>query len=136
MDINSLSQQFTGRKFGELVLNHYKNQDLRRIVEALQGTIEELPESARPSVESWIDEIAPLGTDSSFWRRDCGEVFLEICEQARQKLSIYTVQVNDEQLLNMFNIIVLNFAYGAHKHQGTKSFIQKSIGIGFLRRLF
>lgn len=136
MDINSLSQQFTGRKFGELVLNHFKKQDFQTIVAALQGTIEELPQSARPSVESWIDEIAPFGAEASFWQKDCGEVFLEICDRARQKLDSHAVRAIDDQLLSMFNIIVLNFAYGAHKHPGTKAFIQQSIGIGFLRRLF
>ena len=136
MDINSLSQQFTGRKFGELVLHHIKKQDFPTIVAALQGTIEELPQSARASVESWIDEIAPFGADPTFWQKDCGEVFLEICGRARQKLDSHSVRATDDQLLSMFNIIVLNFAYGAHKHPGTKAFIQKSIGIGFLRRLF
>ena len=83
-DVDSLAQQFAGRKFGELVLEHHKKNDFPKIVAALQGTIEELPQNARPSVESWIDEIAPYGKDPSFWQRDCGEVFLEICDLTRQ----------------------------------------------------
>jgi hypothetical protein len=134
--INSLSQQFNGRKFGDLVLHHFKKQDFPTIVAALQGTIEELPQSARPSVESWIEEMAPFGSEPSFWQKDCGEVFLEICGRAHQKLNSHAVRATDDQLLSMFNIIVLNFAYGAHKHPRTKAFIQQSIGKGFLRRLF
>lgn len=136
MDINSLSQQFTGRKFGDLVLHHIKKQDEPTIVAAMQGTIEELPQSARASVESWIDENTAFGADPSFWQKDCGELFLEICGRARQKLDSHSVRATDDQLLSMFNIIVLNFAYGARKDPGTKAFIQQSIGIGFLRRLF
>jgi len=136
MDINSLAQQFTGRKFGELVLHHYKKQNLRQIMLAMQGTINELPQSARSSIESWIDEVVPLGADASFWQRDCGEVLLEICGSARQKLANYGVRATDDQLLSMFNIIVLNFAYSAHKHATNRAFIKRSTGSGFFRRLF
>lgn len=42
----------------------------------------------------------------------------------------------DDKLFSMFQIIVLNFAYGAHKHPQSEAFIQQSVGIGFMRRLF
>lgn len=136
MDLTSFSQQLAGRKFGELVIHHYKKQDYSTIVAALKGTIQELPEKAQQCVESWIDEIAPYGKDPSFWQRDCGELFIEICNLARQKIATYMVNVTDDHLFSMFQIIVLNFAYGAHKHPQSKAFIQKSIGVGFLRRMF
>lgn len=135
MDINSLSQQFTGRKFGELVLYHYNKQEFETIITALLGTIEELPESVIPHVDSWIDEINSFGAEPSFWKKDCGEVFIDICNRARQKLQSLSVCATEDQIFNMFNIIVLNFAYNAHKSPETKAFIQQSIGIGFLRRL-
>ena len=136
MDINSLARQFTGRKFGELVLEHHRKMDLATNAAALQGAIEELPHSVKPHAESWIDEIAPRGVDPSFWRKDCGTVLLEICDTARRKLASDAIRATDDQLLAMFQIIVLNFAYGAHKHPQSKAFIQQSVGMGFLRRLF
>jgi hypothetical protein len=137
MNLVSLGQQFKGRKFGELVLRHVKAQDLQTVIAAFRGTIEKLPNGAAPEVESWIDEIAPLGKNPTFWQRDCGEALLEICGRARKKLAgCGVVSATDEDLLSMFQIIVLNFAYGAHKDSGSKAFIQKSIGIGFLRRAF
>lgn len=134
-NVVSLGQQFKGRKFGELVLHHVKAQSLHTVVAALKGTIAKLPSKAAAEVESWIDEIAWLGKNPTFWQRDCGEAFLEICGRARNKLAACGItSPTDEDLLSMFQIIVLNFAYGAHRHAGSKAFIQKSIGIGFLRR--
>jgi hypothetical protein len=136
VDINSFSHQLAGKKFGELVLHHYKKQNYTEIVAALMGTIQELPESARSCAESWIDEIAPFGKNPSFWQRDCDEIFLEICNRARQKLATYSIDASDDILFKMFQIIVLNFGYTAHKHPQSKAFIQQSIGMGFLKRVF
>jgi hypothetical protein len=137
MNLDILGQQFKGRKFGELVLHHVDAQDYQTVVKAMLSTIEKLPKGVTPEVEAWIDEIAPLGASSTFWRRDCGEAFLEIRGQARQKLARCGVaSPTDDDLLWMFQIIVLNFAYGAFKHPPSKAFIRKSIGVGFLRRLF
>ena len=37
MDLGELQKQFTGRKFGELVLHHRKKQGLQTMVAALVG---------------------------------------------------------------------------------------------------
>ena len=137
MDFDSLSQQFKGRKFGELVLHHVKAQDLQTVVNAIVGTSERLPNGAAQRAESWIDEIAPMGKNATFWQRDCGKALQEICQRASETLTRCGVaSPTDVDLFSMFQIIVLNFAYGAHKDLGSKAFIQKSIGIGFLRRAF
>jgi len=135
MDLEQLQQQFAGAKFGKLVLHHHRKQNLKTTVAAMMATIAELPESAKPSVESWIDEIAIYGKDENFWRRDCGEVFYEICEKARCKLEKLGVTPTDEDVFSMFQVVLLNFAYGLHQHPQSKAFVQKAIGIGFLRRV-
>jgi hypothetical protein len=137
LNLGVLEQQFKGRTFGELILHHVVEQDYETVVKGMFATIAKLPSEMAPAVESWIDAVAPLGKDPAFWQRDCGAVFREICLRGRQKLADCGVsRASDEDVLWMFQIIVLNFAYGAHKHAGTKAFIQKSIGFGFLRRLF
>ena len=136
MDIQALAEQFRGRRFGELILHHHKKQDLPTIIAALQGTLADLPDQARARSEQWIDEIAPLGAREEFWQRDCGEAFLDICQRARSFLEALGTRPTNDDLFNMFQIITLNFAYGAHQHPQSKAFIQKAIGIGFLGRLF
>ena len=43
MDLKNLQEQFKGRKFGELVLHHLRNQSGSDRVKPLQWTIKKLP---------------------------------------------------------------------------------------------
>jgi hypothetical protein len=126
MDSNSLAQQLAGRSFGEFVLLQLESKDLPAIVVDMQEAKEELPKYIRLHVESWIDEVKPLGNDPSFWQKDCGDTFFKICDKARRKFNNNTVEITDENLTSMFYIIVLNFAYNAHKDADFKKFIHNS----------
>jgi len=136
MDLGQLTDQFRGRRFGELVLHHVRKMALADTLAGLKGTSDQLPVDAVAELERWIDEIAPMGGREAFWQRDCGDVFQEVCERARRRLGALGVSGSDEDVFNMFQMIVLNFAYGAHRHPQSKAFIQKALGIGFFRRLF
>ena len=134
MNLKELQDQFRGRKFGELVLHHYRKTDFQTIVVSLQGTIEKLPKEAQRITESWFDEIGSQGTDERFWQRDCGDALITITNAARRKLQAEGIKSSDDDLFNMFQIIVLNFVYGAYQYPESRFFIQKAIGIDCLRR--
>lgn len=136
MNLQELSAQYAGRKFGELVLHHFKRMNQETLVPALAGTIRTLPPAARPLAEDWIDEITTFGTEPSFWQSDAGQTFALICSAAKDRLADAGITASDDDIFNMFQIILLNFVYGLHKHPQSKAFIQQSIGIGFLRRIF
>jgi hypothetical protein len=131
-----LAQGFRGRRFGELVLYHVKRESLSQIVAALMHTISLLPQQLQRVSEEWIDTNNHLGLNEQFWQSDCGEVCLSILERAKQHSSRNGVQADNDTLLNLFQIVVLSFAYTAHREPSSKAFIQKAIGIGFLRRFF
>lgn len=136
MDLDELAKQYQGRKFGEIVLQQCKAQNLPTTMAAIRGLTEELPPSAHISIESWIDKIMPLGAYGSFWEQDCGEVFLGVCDEARTHLTNIGVNPTNDNIFNMFLIIVLSFAYTAHISPPSKAVIQKAIGVGFLGKLF
>lgn len=136
MDLSALRNQFAGRRFGELVLHHRKQTDLQTTVEALQGVIAELPASARPLVETWIDEMSTDVRSEAFWKQDCAGAFATITEAAGERLRSAGVNPSTDDVFNMFQIIVLNFAYSTHQHPQSKAFIQKALGVGFLGRIF
>ena len=136
MDLSALAEQFAGRKFGELVLNQCRQNNLQGTIAALQGTIEELPSAARPCVEGWIDKLNPSALNPAFWSEDCGAVFQDICTLARAELRPLIQNPTDENVFRMFQIILLNFAYAIHRDPQSKAMVQKSIGAGFFGRLF
>ena len=96
---------------------------------AIQGVQKQLPVHGQAAVESWIDETAPLGKDASFWRRDAGDVFHELCDLAREKLARVGVRASAEDVFNMFLIVILSFSYNAHVHpQSKRSFRSRLVG--------
>ncbi len=136
MDLKSLAKQFEGRKFGELILYHYKNQKFKTTISALIEIRAEILKNPGFNLEEWLDENCIQGINSLFWSRDCGEVLNEILEKAQIKLKNLNIKPTEDLLFNLFQIIILNFVYGIFKHPPSKAFIQKSIGFRFFRRLF
>ena len=55
---------------------------------------------------------------------------------AEKELKDKGVQLSEENLFDVFNIIVMNFAYSSHKDPRMKKFIKSSIGKGLLGRMF
>jgi hypothetical protein len=72
-----------------------------------------LPEEARGLVEGFIDRWNLRAHDRAFWQTDTALVFDEITEEAKNVLSRIGLHTDDEMLFNMFNIIVLSYAYSA-----------------------
>jgi len=127
MDIGQFQQQFRGRKFGELILHHRKVTDMQTTLKALHGTMQELPDGAQPLMESWFDEMNLNVRSEQFWQQDCGDAFVKITNTAEAKLRAVGVQPTTDDLFNMFQVTVLNFAYSTHRHPQSKAFIQKAL---------
>lgn len=73
-----------------------------------------LPEQARGLVEGFIDRWNLRAYDKDFWKMDTVSVFDDITEDAKKVLSEQHIDSDDEMLFNIFNIVVLNYAYSAY----------------------
>jgi hypothetical protein len=133
--IDELAQRLRGKQFGELIFYHVKRQSLPKVREALMGTIEFLPPPLQQASEEWIDVNNVYGRSAQFWKTDCAEILLSTIERGRKFLASRGIANDDDVLLNLFQITVLNFAYTVHSEPQSKAFIQKSLGMGFFRRL-
>jgi hypothetical protein len=127
IDLRGLARQFRGRKFGELILHHYKRLDYETTCKAVEGTTKFLPELPGEFAARWIDEFVMKGQESEFWCRQSDDVLNEIIERARGKLATAGVRPTDEDLFNMFQLIVLSFAYSFHKHESNRLFVERAI---------
>lgn len=127
VDLKALEYQFAGAKFGELVLHHFRRTDFESISKSFAGTLDLLPHPAQQIVESWIDQISSESMQEEFWRKDCSESLKEIADAARQRLLEIGIQTTDENVFNMFQLIVLNFVYSFHKHHSNRIFVEKAL---------
>jgi hypothetical protein len=127
MDLEALQKQFRGRRFGELILHHRKVNDLETTIAAVHAVTAQLPPTAQPLVESWIDEMNPQSRSEQFWQQDCGEALAAITAAARAKLRSARVEPTTDDLFNMFQIVVLSFSYATHLSNRSKAFIEKAL---------
>lgn len=137
MDLNALKNQFQGRKFGELVLHHLKSQSQNDIIAALQGTINLLPDSFKKcKIEKLIDDLNAKAYEKTLWQTDCADEFSYIIEIAKARFSQVGLSPSEDDLFNVFNIIVLNFAYGASIQNEMRIFIKDSVSTSIFKKLF
>ena len=128
VSIEALQKQFRGSRFGDLILLHRRENDMQTTIAALLGVTERLPPTAQPLVESWLDEMNTNALSEQFWKQDCGEALSIITTTAAAaKLRSAGVEPTSDDLFNMFQIIVLNFAYAAHRFNHSKVFIEKAL---------
>jgi hypothetical protein len=136
INIEEMAKQFEGKKFGELVLIHIKQQPFEHLLAALQGTSEGLPSSIQSEVTELIDNANSLARKKEFWADDCGAIFRFITSRANKELQDKGIKPTDSELFDIFNIIVMNYAYSAKKDPRMKKFINSSVGKGLFDWLF
>lgn len=84
-----------------------------------------LSDEAGQLVENFIGRWNLSAYDQSFRQTDTASILNEITQDAKNILSEKSIPVDDELLLNIFNIVVLNYAGSAHDQPE----MRKSMGI-------
>ena len=131
--LDQLREGYEGKPFRELIDYHLQRQKQGERIKGVLGTVELLPPEAQPLVEEFIDAWNVRAYDASFWITDTASVLEEITADARRRLNNVGASTDDETLFNMFNIVVMNFAYGAHTQPKMRQFIwSEQIGFPWL----
>lgn len=130
INLPELRAQFAGTRFCEFVHHHLGRQSQRERIQGLQGTIALLPEATRGLAEQFIDRWNARAYDQEFWQRDTAGVFDDIISDARSALRPLGLATDDEAAFNLFNIIVLNYAYSAYDQPKMREFMGGAV-VGF-----
>lgn len=137
MNLDALKKQFQGRKFGELVLHHLKSQSQNDRTAALQGTFQLLPDIFQTrGIENLIDDINVKAYEKTFWQTDCADVFSYIINLTKDRFSRVGLTPNNDDLFNIFNIVVMNFAHNASTQNNMKKFIKDSVKTSIFKKMF
>jgi hypothetical protein len=122
-DLEVLRVSFKGKPLYKLVEHHLKRQSQTERIQGIQGTIAILPQQAQSIAEDFIDRWNPHAYDQSFWQKDAASIFEEIVDDARTVFSEAGVPFDDETLFNMFNIIMVSYAYSAYDQPKIREFL-------------
>jgi hypothetical protein len=123
VNLSELRTGFKGRPFSQLIGHHLNRQSQDQRIQGINGTIAMLPEKARGLVEGFIDRWNLRAYDRTLWQTDTASVFDEITEDARNVLSDIGLAADDDMLFNMFNIVVLSYAYSAYDQPKMREFM-------------
>jgi hypothetical protein len=123
INLAQLRAQFAGTRFCELVQHHLGRQSQERRIDGIQGTLLLLPKPIRGLAEGFIDRWNTHAYDASFWQRDTALVFDEIINDARDVLRPFGLVDDNEAAFNLFNIVVLSYAYSAYDQPKMREFM-------------
>jgi len=123
VNLSKLKAGFEGRPFSQLIDHILNRQSQDQRIQSINETIAMLPEEARGLVEGFIDRWNLRAYDQAFWQMDTVSVFDKITEDAKTVLAEKGLYTDDETLFNMFNIIVLSYAYSAYDQPNLREFI-------------
>jgi hypothetical protein len=136
ISIDQLVKRLEGKRFGELVLHHVNKQPIELIVTEMQERMEWLPAQIRSEIEGLINNVNSLVLKKEFWSDDCGEIAKSITSMVEKELQGKGVPVSEENLFDMFHIIVANYACSTHKDPRIRKLIKRSVGKGPFGRIF
>ena len=125
INLEKLKVQFKGKPFYQLIEYHLsRTKNTKKLKEASVGTAAMLPQAAQSLVVGFIDKWNEKVNDESFWQKDTSDVFSEITDDARSLLSSFIQPIDDETLFNMFQVVVLSYAYSASDQPAMQGFIR------------
>lgn len=124
LTLNDLSKQYKGRKFGELVLHHVKQQSINQINDA----ISELHQNVNPILLETTDKflytvIYGFAKSEAFWKTDCGEALVLYTNSTKSEARKFNLEVDNDYAFDIFNLIVLSLARKAYQDPNFKEFI-------------
>jgi hypothetical protein len=128
VDLAELRAQYKGTRFYGLIQHQLRRQSQERRsqerrTQGVQGTVLMLPESAQALAEGFIDRWNARAYDREFWQTDTAAVFDEIIEDARTVLRPLGFATDDEAAFDLFNIVVLSYAYSAYDQPKMREFM-------------
>lgn len=128
ISMENLVNQYTGRKFGELILYHLKLQSYEKIV---QG-IDELKSNVHPKLKATTEDFLKViehkfAKSKLLWATDCGKTLQIYVTSTKTEAKKYGLEVDDDYAFDIFNLIVLTLAARASFDGDFKRFIKKSI---------
>lgn len=117
----ALCQQFQGTQYRKLVERHVRKLG-GQLELSMLASVKAGSELERRVAEAMVDEYNSMGYEQSFWRRDCREVFEEICTRFAERMAEGGGQADDPGKFNMFQLITMNFAYQAREQKALRKF--------------
>jgi hypothetical protein len=126
--LEDLSNQYRGRKFGELVLYHMNLKSYEEITLAISGLRDTINIVLKDPTEEYIKKLViEHSTIYLFWEFDCGRSLISYTNKIKSDAIKLGIKVDDDYAFNVFNLVIQILAANASIDPYYKAFIKKSI---------
>ena len=109
-----LIQQYRGTTLPKLVEKQIKSLSEESLVQAIRGTYEHFPIAFRPQVDTYTMDYLKGWLGPQIVAADLGEIFSIAVNDIKAMAADAGVSLNDEQVFDMFNIMVMRLSHFAH----------------------
>jgi hypothetical protein len=114
MNLQEIIQQYRGATLPKLVEKQIKSLNEDTLLKAISGTYEHFPIEFRPHVDTFTLDYAQNWFGSHILTADLGDIFSKTIQDIKGMASQAGVTLNDDQVFDMFNLIVMRISYFAH----------------------
>lgn len=125
MNLSELAQQYRGATLPKLIDRHVKSLNQDALVQAIQGTYERLPLAFRPQADAYTMAYLENWFGPHIVTADLADVFAAAVSDIKAVALRANVSLSDDQVLEVFNIMVMRMAHFAH----AKPDLRKMLGI-------
>jgi hypothetical protein len=131
---------YAGSTYGGLILHIANQTTASKTEQMIQLSLTLIDDWTRTMIFKIIDDVSPQSTAATFWTKSLDEAVQHsglIAFSLKKEHEVAATKEQFRELQNLlFNALAFNFVLIVLKSETSKVFVQKSIGIGFLGRLF
>lgn len=125
MGLNEIIQQYQGTTLPQLIEKQIKSLNEAILDKAIQGTYENFPVEFRPTVDSFTLSYVKNWFGPHIINADLSDVFSQAIQDINAMAKQNGVQLNNEQLFDVFNLAVMRLSFFAL----SKPELRKMLGI-------
>lgn len=125
MNLNTMSKQYEGTTLGKLIRHHIDKKSTDDLGLAWVVTIERFESALHDQIDRLTINLAEFVVANNLARNDLSQTFNGLIEIIKGQLSKNGIQLADDQLFDIFNIVVLRLAHSA----STRPDLKKKLGI-------
>ena len=126
MNLQEIVQQYRGATLPKLVESQIKSLNEDALLHAIRGTYDHFPIEFCPQVDAFTLAYPGMHwAGPHFATTDLGDIFSDAIQAIKGMATQAGVSLNDEQVFDVFNLIVMRVSYFAHSNPD----FRKTLGI-------
>lgn len=114
MNLQEIVQQYRGTTLPKLIEKQIKSLNSDTLLKAIQSTYHHFPSDFRKQVDTFTHAYVENWLAPHIVTTDLGDIFTDATQDIKSMATQSGVSLNDEQVFDVFNLIVMKVSYFAH----------------------